>query len=188
MTRIPGVEKEITSKADAVDWDWVSREVDIFNFSDEFFETFRNELTWAYFELNEINSVFYEKYKDLLPFTCHYENGMLHRLDGPAFYTKKKFCHKKEKWYKKGELHRDGGPAVILHAEQMHEEHWVNGVKHRGNGPAVYHNSGHSGPSYEYWVNGKLHREDGPAKYYEYRDTDTWNEYWIDGIKVSKLL
>jgi len=188
MTRVLADEKEITSKADVVDWDWVSREVAMFNFSDDFFETFKSEIIWEYIEHEEINSVFYEKYKDLLSFVCHYENGMLHRLDGPAFYSKNQISHKKEKWYKKGEFHREGGPAVIIHAEQIHEEYWVEGVKHRDGGPSVYHDSGHSGPSYQYWVNGKLHREDGPAKYYEYRDTDTWNEYWINGIKVSKLL
>tara|TARA_R110002096_G_C14661910_1_gene728322 strand:- start:14648 stop:14944 length:297 start_codon:yes stop_codon:yes gene_type:complete len=38
-----------------------------------------------------------------------YQNGQLHRDDGPAVIT----AMNRQEWYQNGQLHRDDGPAVI---------------------------------------------------------------------------
>ena len=53
-----------------------------------------------------------------------YQNGQLHRLDGPAreWYDGSKF------WYQNGKLHRLDGPAV----ERIDgtQEYWISGCKY----------------------------------------------------------
>ena len=39
------------------------------------------------------------------------------------------------------------------------KEWWLNGKRHREDGPAVEWDNGNK----EWWLNGELHREDGPA-------------------------
>jgi antitoxin component YwqK of YwqJK toxin-antitoxin module len=55
-------------------------------------------------------------------------------------------------------------------------EWWVNGKRHRLDGPAVENGS------YKTWyVDGKLHRLDGPAV--ENGDTKSW---WVDGKRLTE--
>jgi hypothetical protein len=56
--------------------------------------------------------------------------------------------------------------------------HYVNGLLHRSNGPAVKTKDG-----YELWFcHGRLHRNNGPA----YIGPEGMKEYWLGGEKVSK--
>ena len=86
-----------------------------------------------------------------------YQNGKLHRLDGPAVIGKNY-----NEWYQNGELHRLDGPASIIvdnRTRKYIERSWFqNGKLHRLDGPAIITEYKH-----EWYQNGKLHRLDGPA-------------------------
>ena len=77
-----------------------------------------------------------------------YQNGFLHRLDGPAIEWKEGG----KEWYVNGELHRLDGPARI----------WIDGTKvwfqqnilHRDDGPAVEQYFGRK-KTFDYWIHGK---------------------------------
>ena len=103
--------------------------------------------------------------------TCWYQNGVLHRLDGPAV----EYTSGTKRWYQKGLLHREDGPAVEF--SDNYVEYWVNGKLHNVDGPAVTYHNGK-----DYWVNGKLHRLDGPAREF----TTGRNEWYIDGNRLTK--
>ena len=60
-----------------------------------------------------------------------YENGCLHRLDGPAAES---YGGAKE-WYKNGKLHREDGPAVEF--ADGDKQCWKKGNLHRLDGPAI---------------------------------------------------
>ena len=64
--------------------------------------------------------------------TYYFQNGQLHREDGPA-----KECVDGSKcWYKNGQLHREGGPAEEG-ADGI--KHWYkNGQRHREDGSALH--------------------------------------------------
>lgn len=104
--------------------------------------------------------------------------------------------------------HRVDGPAVMY--DHGSEEWWVNGLRHRINGPAVLKIYDHKIQK-EWWVDGKLHRLDGPAievvpitgrPYFKYKLTlsnikdrsldglyfDKIEEWWIDGIRFRDNL
>lgn len=117
------------------------------------------------------------------------QNGVLHRIGGPAFVKKNEI----EEWRINGKLHREDGPAFTRAAINWHTgssnllegfdfnidlvereypnnkdgliyinsgEFWcLNGEYHRVGGPAVTRTNG----TQEWWINGQLHREDGPA-------------------------
>lgn len=55
----------------------------------------------------------------------HKENGVLHRLDGPAVIRK----DGTKEWWVNGEHHREGAPAVV--GPNGHEEWWHRGRMHR---------------------------------------------------------
>ena len=55
-------------------------------------------------------------------------------------------------------LHNENGPAVINPNGDC--EWWLNGKKHRIDGPAISHDSDNY---FEWWVDGKRHNENGPA-------------------------
>jgi hypothetical protein len=62
-----------------------------------------------------------------------------------------------QSWYLNGKRHREDGPAVEYASGT---KHWyLNGMRHREDGPAIEHASG----AKEWYLNGKFHREDGPA-------------------------
>lgn len=62
-----------------------------------------------------------------------------------------------ESWWLDGKRHRENGPA-ITHANGT-QEWWLNDERHREGGPAFTGSHGE-----QYWFRqGELHREDGPA-------------------------
>jgi hypothetical protein len=69
----------------------------------------------------------------------------------------------------------DHGNGLIEKRYDNGEVHWyLNGMRHREDGPASTYASGHT----EWYRHGKFHREDGPAV--EFRDgTRNW---YIDGL------
>jgi hypothetical protein len=101
-----------------------------------------------------------------------YQNGELHRLDGPAC----EFSDGSKFWYQNGKRHRLDGPAIEW---PDGSKYWFqNGKRHRLDGPAIEYPHGS-----KYWYqNGKRHRLDGPAV----EDSDGSKEWWINDIKYSK--
>jgi len=122
----------------------------------------------------------------------YWQNGVLHRENGPAIDTPRKKI-----WFWEGRKHRDDGPAVEY--ANGSEEFYHHGARHRGDGPAIQRANGNAqywravptkgkkrpfrsqrhcadGPAVimlhgvprdrarvEYWLDGELHRADGPA-------------------------
>jgi hypothetical protein len=64
-----------------------------------------------------------------------YENGCLHRLDGPAAESYGGVKGGAKEWYKNGKLHREDGPAVETF--RGNKFWYQSGKLHRINGPAV---------------------------------------------------
>ena len=96
-----------------------------------------------------------------------YENGSLHRLDGPAV----EYEDNHKMYYVEGKQHRLDGPAVEwLNGDK---EYWVEGKLHRLDGPAI---ECADGAKY-YYVESKLHRLDGPA----IESPDGEKQYWVNG-------
>ena len=62
-----------------------------------------------------------------------------------------------KEWWLNGKRHREDGPAVEW--DNGNKEWWLNGELHREDGPAFDYVDGDKA----WWLNGKLHREDGPA-------------------------
>jgi len=79
-----------------------------------------------------------------------YQNGELHREDGPAV----EWDDGDKYWYQNGKYHREDGPAIEL--ANGDKEWWLNGKLHREDGPAIELSNG----SKEWWLNGNLHREE----------------------------
>ena len=61
-------------------------------------------------------------------------------------------------WYLNGKRHREDGPA-FEHVNGARREWYLNGKRHREDGPAVEFANGIR----EWYLTGKRHREDGPA-------------------------
>jgi hypothetical protein len=75
------------------------------------------------------------------------------------------------RYFKNKKLHNEDGPAII----KLSVEHWyLNGKRHRVNGPAVENFWSNDN---EWYLHGKLHREDGPAIYSKYGV----NEWYLNG-------
>lgn len=114
---------------------------------------------------------------DFLYKANYYQNGLLHREDGPAAIDH----YGGQYYYQNGRPHREGAPAVISHNGDQY--YFQNGNLHRLDGPAIIHNNGDQ----EYYQNDKLHRLDGPAII----NTNGTIQYWIDGeipLTVLNLL
>lgn len=117
------------------------------------------------------------------------KNKLLHRLDGPAIignieegdffeewfsdkkHHRKEYTRNREEWWVEGKRHRSNGPAVKW--SDGAEEWWLNGQLHRIDEPAVIENNG----TKKWYKSGKLNRENGPA--IEYNNGD--KEWWVDG-------
>jgi len=56
--------------------------------------------------------------------------------------------------------------------------HYLNGKRHRENGPAVEHKDG----SKYWWLNGKRHRIDGPA----IEGNDDYRAWWVNGKEYTE--
>jgi len=52
----------------------------------------------------------------------YFENGILHRLDGPAIEFKSGVKY----WINMGELHRENGPAIVDEKNRV-KEYWIRG-------------------------------------------------------------
>ena len=74
-----------------------------------------------------------------------YQDGKLHREDGPA----REYANGSKEWWVNGKLHREDGPAV--ERTNGSKEWWLNGKLHREDGPACEYANG----SKEWWVNGR---------------------------------
>ena len=57
------------------------------------------------------------------------------------------------------------------------KEWWLNGKRHREDGPAVERPDG----TKVWYLNGKLHREDGPA----YESPDGAKYWWLNGEEID---
>ena len=85
----------------------------------------------------------------------------------------------KQVWYLNGKRHRTNGPALIYTSGT--KEWYLNGKLHRENGPAFIcpHNN-----SYCWYQHGKLHRENGPAAKYQ-NGQESWylhgKQHRLDG-------
>ena len=66
---------------------------------------------------------------------CRNAEGQLHCLDGPAIKWTRKDDDFKEAWYQNGKLHRTDGPANTM--RNGVKEWYQNGKLHRTDGPAV---------------------------------------------------
>jgi len=77
--------------------------------------------------------------------TVWFQNGLLHRIDGPAIIW---FNGDKE-WCQNGKLHRMDGPAVE-YADGT-KKWYKNGKRHRTDGPAIEWENG----EVQYWENGE---------------------------------
>jgi hypothetical protein len=100
-----------------------------------------------------------------------WENGVLHRTDGPA-------CEgpgTSREWWVGGKRHRTDGPAAECDGFR---EWWVDGKQHRTDGPASEHANGDR----EWWVNGVRHRTDGPAIEYGDGTPSTW---FANGVRLT---
>jgi len=66
-----------------------------------------------------------------------YQNGIRHRVDGPAV----EYADGTKHWYQNGQLHRVDGPAI---ERANGDKFWCqNGKYHRTDGPAVEHTDGY---------------------------------------------
>ena len=67
----------------------------------------------------------------------HFQNGKLHREDGPAITRPKRSTgtiqfsvRAIEEWYKNGKRHREDGPAIVWSCGKVvQEEYWINGKR-----------------------------------------------------------
>ena len=107
----------------------------------------------------------HKKNKDFL---CHREDGPA--IDHPQY----------KEWRLHNKLNRVDGPAVIT--SSGYQEHWVGGVKHRTDGPAVFFSAPNSTSVQEYWLNGMRHCSDAPACVYVDKLVRTYQEWRMKGL------
>jgi len=100
------------------------------------------------------------------------EDGLLHRLDGPAV----EYADGSKEWWVNGKLHRLDGPAV--ESSDGFKSWWLNGKLHRLDGPAVEWANGYK----SWYQNGNLHRLDGPAVC----GSHGGKQWYIGGVKYTE--
>lgn len=103
-----------------------------------------------------------------------YRNGLLHKLDGPAYIG----FNGIEEWWKNGERHRLDGPATISPAGL--QEWWVGGIRHRLDGPARIWPNGHQ----EWWKNGIDYGFDRDGFWAFW---DSLNEFQQENVELLKF-
>jgi len=141
-------EEYITANADIVEWEYVSEDINIPDFSEEFFHKFKHDIYWydMAWENKSMTTELAHKYEKEIRAKCLYKNGCLHREDGPSVIH----SNGEECWYHNGKLHREDGPAIVF---PDGTEQWLqNGFWHREDGPAIIYSDG----SKEWWEKGKL--------------------------------
>ena len=114
-----------------------------------------------------------DNYKSYKSYKSYIVNGKKHNDVGPAFIGKNR-----REWWINGNRHRLNGPAIEEYTEEsifFRREYFVHGKRHRLDGPAI-----ELSDRKEYFVHGKRHRLDGPA--IEYKDK-TQYEWWKNGQK-----
>ena len=109
----------------------------------------------------------------------YFLNKELHRKDGPAFIQYMVFIK---------------SPTMISNFDYYYdrniisnEEYYINGKRHRENGPAIiYYYENGSVQIENYYFNNKLHRIDGPASlYYNFESKCILKSYWFNGTKFD---
>jgi len=104
-------EECITHNADIVDWGYVSRKINIQDFSEEFFMKFKHDIQWRDIAIfnKSMTTELAHKYENEIGAKIWLQNGKWHREDGPAFIHASGY----KAWYKNGEYHREDGPAIV---------------------------------------------------------------------------
>ena len=74
-------------------------------------------------------------------------DGVLHRLDGPAV----EFNNEYKEWWFEGRIHCEDGPAIVF--PSGHKEWYQYGKLHRLDGPAVIYPEGNK----EWWINNECY-------------------------------
>lgn len=131
-----------------------------------------------------------ENYKDDYISTMFFNDGVLHKEDGPALmktdYTGSVI---EVQFYNDGFLHReeDTGPAYISHSAGFHTKIWYShGKRHREGGLPAKEiiNAGHT--IYQAWYhNDLLNRLDGPAVVEFENDQIVCQQWWINGVQKT---
>lgn len=180
-------ENFVIEHADILDWQTISKGIDLNRFSDDFFRRFKRELVWfrktaeldgfqdspSIFGNRTITTEFAHKHEHDFNSKMWFKDGLIHRGgDLPAMITKR--GHKV--WFQKGKMHRVGKPALIY---PNGVEYWYqHGKLHREDGPAAIWPGGGE----EWYIHGYLHRDDrGPAVIY----ANGKKEYWRKGNKIK---
>jgi hypothetical protein len=101
-----------------------------------------------------------------------YQNGKLHRLDGPAI----EWADGDKEWFQNSQRHRLDGPTVEW--ANGSKSWYVNNQRHRLDGPAVEWSDG----SKSWYQNDQLHRTDGLAVEW----SDGTKEWWIEGEELTE--
>ena len=104
-----------------------------------------------------------------------HQNGLLHRLDGPAVMT----ARGNKYWYQNGQLHRLDGPAAVWDsgAQAWHQ----NGLLHRLDGPAVVWTDG----SLEWYIDGVCLTEEEFNKRTALKPSCGGKTVTIDGVEYT---
>jgi len=83
-----------------------------------------------------------------------YQDGKLHRIDGPAVEYTYGYTDGYTAWYQNGKRHREDGPAIECNTG---DRYWYqNGKFHRIDGPAIEHSDGNK----EWWIGGTEYTEE----------------------------
>ena len=97
-----------------------------------------------------------------------------------------------EWYYVNGERHRDDGPACIAWSEsgnKILEDYYYHGMIHREDGPTCtsYYEDGRVSVE-EYWQNDNFHRENGPAIiHYDNSGKITYERYYVNGKLIDPV-
>ena len=78
-------------------------------------------------------------------------------IEGGVKYTVYTYSNGRKEWWVNGQRHRIDGPAI--EGADGSKEWWLNDKLHRTDGPAVELDGGYK----EWLLNGTCHRTDGPA-------------------------
>jgi antitoxin component YwqK of YwqJK toxin-antitoxin module len=91
-----------------------------------------------------------------------------------------------EIWYLNGQKVKEF--KYYENGNKEYESYYLNGKRHRENGPAYkgWYENGNKWYEY-YYLNDKRHRENGPAYQSWYENGNKWYEYYyLNGEEVSK--
>lgn len=108
-------------------------------------------------------------------------DGEYHSTDGPAQVTAVGDVVTQLHYMVNNQYHRVGSPAKILNntdGSKQIEEWYIDGKKHREDGPALSKWNGDVVTTEEWYLNGKLHRADGPAITKRNADGSIISEEW----------